>query len=304
MSTRPTTVRRLLAAVLLSCLAVAVGCGDSTAVPSDLAFSLQPPVATMVVGQQRDVGVAWAADMPADAQASWVVRPDSIVRIVTASTWGATLEARRVGTALVTLTVTSQGRAVSRDMVVAVDPLACPAAGAVVSPTAAAIAVGGRVQLSASSPYPPPCGSLGSRMTFRSLDSTIATVDVDGWVTGRRPGVVTIVASPPGNPGLTVAAQVTVLSATGSVADPPTVQPDRVDAVVGDTVRLRGAYARPPNAPSASPEVRFRSADSTVATVDATGLLRAVRVGQTHVRAIAVADTSVWTAVPVTVRQP
>ena len=128
MSKRPTTVRRLLAAVLLSRVAVAAGCGDSTSVPSDLAFSIQPPVATMVVGQQRDVGVAWEGDMPADAQASWVARPDSVVRIVTASTWGATLEARRVGTALVTLTVTSQGRAVSRDMVVTVDPRATLAA--------------------------------------------------------------------------------------------------------------------------------------------------------------------------------
>ena len=131
MSKRPTTAWRPLAAVPLSCLLVVAGCGESTAVPTDLAFSIQPPVATMVVGQQRDVGVAWEGDIPADAQASWVARPDSIVRIVTASTWGATLEARRVGTTLITLTVTSQGRAVARDMVVTVDPRVVPAVAAV-----------------------------------------------------------------------------------------------------------------------------------------------------------------------------
>src|SRR5688572_18822531 len=127
MSKRPSTARRVLAAVLLSCPTLA-GCGDSTAATAAsaaLAFSIQPPVASMVVAQQRDVGVAWEREIPADAQAQWTVRPDSIVRLVAASATGATLEARRVGTALVTLTVTSQGRAVARDMVVEVSPLAC-----------------------------------------------------------------------------------------------------------------------------------------------------------------------------------
>ena len=300
MSTRPSTARRLLAAVLLSSAALA-GCGDSTAASAGLAFTIQPPIASMVVGQQRDVVVAWASEIPADAQAQWEVRPDTIARLLAASTAGATIDARRAGTALVTLTVTSQGRAVARDMVLEVSPLACALIGPLVSPASVTTSVGGRVRLTVTRIQPPPCGSEDGRADFRMLDTSIATVDSLGEVTGRRIGATALIVSARGRPGLTTAVSVSVVGG-GGVPITPAVQPSVVDIAVGDTLRLRGTFPRPPNAPNQSTEVRFGSADTTIAAVDAGGLLRGVRAGQTFVRATAVADSSIWTAVPVTVR--
>jgi trimeric autotransporter adhesin len=210
MSIRSTTSRRHVAAVLLPLLLSIAGCGDTTGTAPGPRFTIQPPVASMVVGQQRDVGVAWEGEIPADAQASWVASPDTIVRLVAASTWGATLQARQVGTTLVTLTITSQGRAASRDMVVTVDPLVCLPIGPVVTPSTTTITVGARVQLAVSMVPPPPCGPADGSVTFTSSATAVAVVDSAGWVTGVSPGIATVTVRPRGNFGLSGSAQVTV----------------------------------------------------------------------------------------------
>ncbi len=276
-------------------------CDDGDARP-EYHLAASPAAVSISVRGQVAVGVQWIGEALPDARVTWSATPDSVVSVAGAGDV-ATLTGTRVGTTTVTATATDGRRVATASVAATVRPLACIPIGPIVTPAAATLAVGGRVQFSVSLVPPPPCGSADGRVDFRTVDSTVASVDTLGWVTGRRTGTTTLIVSPRGNPGVSASASITVIPG-GIIERNPVVQPTVVDVAVGDTVRLRGMQPQPPNAPpDASREVRFRSADTTVATIDAGGLLRAVRVGQTHVRVIAVADTSLWTAVPVTVRQ-
>ncbi|GLC26317.1 hypothetical protein [Roseisolibacter agri] len=290
---------RLLAALLLLTVAA---CDDAEIRP-DYRLASNPASVAMSVGQQVAVGVRWEGQPLPNAVVTWRASPDSIVGVVIGAGEVATLMGRRAGATVVTATATDGRQLVSAPVSVTVAPRACQLGGIMVSPAAAAVVVGGRAHFTVPLVPPPPCGSADGRVDFRIVDTTVASVDTLGSVTGRRIGVTTLLVSPRGNPGMTAAATITVVGG-GSIDPTPVVTPSMVDVVVGDTVRLRGTFPRFPNAPTGSSELHYRSADTTIVTITPDGLLRAVRVGQTHVRAIAVADSAYWTAVPVTVRAP
>jgi hypothetical protein len=285
-------------AAVVAALAAAA-CGDGLAVARAPRFGVDAPPAEMVVGQEAPVAVRWTDTPPADARVTWIAAPDSVLRIVAASPTGATLEARRVGSAAVTVTAGIGRSGTSYTFPVRVQAGQCLAAGFALQPASATIGVDGQVRVVVAPPGPL-CNGGDTVVTFRAQDTTIAVVDARGLVTGRRPGVTSIVASPSRNPGFTAVATVTVL-APGTMLGSIVVEPGLVDATVGDTVRLR-AFHRSPSGLAGGPAVRLSVADATTASVDADGLLRALRVGETHVRATATADTALWITVPVRVR--
>lgn len=72
---------------------------------------------------------------------------------------------------------------------ISVDPAFTAATGVSVTPTTAAKTVGGTQQLT---PTIAPGGATDTAVTYKSSDSTIATVDANGLVTAKKAGVATI----------------------------------------------------------------------------------------------------------------
>ncbi len=122
---------------------------------------------------------------------------------------------------------------------------------------------------------------------FRTSDTTVATVDNTGLVTSHRVGTVRLfVESPHGAVGGSV---VSVTQAVAHVSLPgDTIRLDALNAMVP-----LSAVARDPlGSIIANADFRYGSADSTIASVDASGLVRARANGSTRVWAIASAESS------------
>ena len=121
----------------------------------------------------------------------------------------------------------------------------------------------------------------GVAVAWASSDASVATVDASGQVTAADNGTATITARAGSASGT---ARVAVAQQASSV----TVSPAVVKlTALGDTVRL-SADARDANGhPLVQAVFEWRSSDETVARVDASGLVRAVREGMTTISATA-----------------
>ena len=117
-------------------------------------------------------------------------------------------------------------------------------------------------------------------MTWSSNNTAVANVNATGLVTAVANGTATITATA-GRASST--ATVTVAQAVAMVA----VAPATATLLTGDTLRLV-AEAFDENAhPVESAEFTWSSSDSSVATVDGSGLVRGVAEGVASVTAIA-----------------
>jgi len=128
-------------------------------------------------------------------------------------------------------------------------------------------------------------------MVWSSLSSTVARVDASGLVTGVQLGATTIRAS----------TRVGSMEADVSVL-PPTrvaIRPQATDLLLRDTVRLSAIVLNARGDTLHEPAIVWASADSAVATVDSTGLVRARAFGLAVIRAY-VRDTSSEALVAVT----
>ena len=119
----------------------------------------------------------------------------------------------------------------------------------------------------------------GTAVTWSSGDPTVATVDPTGLVTAAGNGTATITATSGSASG---SATVTVAQAVSAVAVSPAV-----DTLVarGDTVRLTAAASDANGHPVAEAEFSWASADTAVATVNATGLVTGVAAGEVDIAA-------------------
>ena len=142
----------------------------------------------------------------------------------------------------------------------------------------ASVTVGGSTQLSATT-------SDGSTVNWTSSDSTIATVDGSGKVTGAAAGTATITATSV-NGGTPAGCTVTVTA-------PVSVSLDKTSAEVevGKTITL-----------TASSAVTWTTSNSAVATVDANGTVTGVTAGTVTITATSTTDTSKTAACNVTVK--
>jgi hypothetical protein len=288
-------------AFVLTVAAIALACDDGVGVqapPPD--FALTPGNAALIAGGTLRFGIVWQGAAPPGAHVEWSVAPSSLGVVDSGGTFRATgsgigVYAATVRSALGTQTRVAQLTVLGRDC----------GGTIVLTPASGSVAVGGRLQLRGALATGPECVLVeGEALIYRSLDPAVASVDSVGVVTGLAPGIARVTVAARANPTVFALAQVTVL-VSGGFGDPPVVSPAFVSLVPGDTVRLRASYNVRPNAPvGTTRSVTFASRDSAVATVDSGGLVRAWRAGVTSVMVRAVADTAVFTAVPVTVRTP
>ncbi len=134
-----------------------------------------------------------------------------------------------------------------------------------------------------------------ANVTFKSQDETIATVDAQGNVTGVKEGTVKIdvttdVADVKGTCDVTV---------TGAAIVPTGITIDPLSVKVGGTKQIK--YTLQPEGATAN--VMFKSQDETIATVDAQGNVKGVKVGKVKIDVTTDVD-GVKGACDVTVEKP
>ena len=270
---------------LLAAAAWATGCGDGD---SPIAPPPDPPRPTTVV-----VGPATAelAALGATVQLTAEVRdqngqtmPAAVVAWSSGNASVATVNATGLVTAAANgvATVTATSEAATGSATVTVEQ----AVHAVtVSPAAdTLLAFGDTVRLAAEARDENGHTVAEAELSWASSDTAFATVDATGLVTAVGNGVATVTAT---SRAATGSATVTVEQAVRAVTVSPVA-----DTLVslGDTVRL-AAEARDGNGYAvAGSGFSWSSSDTTVATVDATGLVTAVANGAATV-------TATWEAV-------
>ena len=138
-----------------------------------------------------------------------------------------------------------------------------------------------------------PADATNPAVTYTSNDETIATVTDAGVVTGVGVGETTITIAATDGSGVTATINVTVngIDVTGITAEDVTV-------VNGETATISYTVA-PTNA--TDQRVTFTSADETIATVDADGVVTGTGVGETTITITSVSNPEVTAEITVTV---
>ncbi len=152
------------------------------------------------------------------------------------------------------------------------------------------VQVGGTLQLSASvSPSSAP-----QSVFWSSSDSSVATIDATGKVTGVKAGSVTITAKSAANINVTDSVAITVVTSGGgnvtsvTINDPNPSGPDQVQ--VGGTINL---FVTVVADPGVSKAVTWSSGDNSLATVDNNGIVTGVAAGTVTITATSAVDNSV-----------
>ena len=161
-----------------------------------------------------------------------------------------------------------------------------------ISPETTTIEVGETKQLTAAVL---PNDAENKEIEWSSSDTSVATVDANGLVTGVASGEVTITATAKDGSRVTGTAQVTV--STGLV-ESIAVKPYTCEIEVGSKKQLT-ATVSPSDADNK--EVEWSSSNTSVATVDANGLVTGVAAGEATITATAKDGSGVTGTAKVTV---
>ena len=171
------------------------------------------------------------------------------------------------------------------------DPTPVPASPTTVtvSPLTAELDVGETVQLAAVVRDQNSSVMAGAAVTWTSSASSVATVDPSGLVTGVAEGTATITASAGGAQGT---ARITVVSVMQPVVSVEVSSPAELNALgeplqLGETLQLSAEALDENGQAVAGVEFSWKSSNTSVATVDATGLVTGVAEGTATITASA-----------------
>ncbi len=155
-----------------------------------------------------------------------------------------------------------------------------PVDAVAVSPNPGSVNVADTLQLQATLTDAADNELTGRSVTWESSDDTIATVDANGMVSGLKGGDVTITAT---SEGVSGTAQVTVANPVDTVE----VSPDPLTMNVLDTHQMTANLADAAGNALTGRTVTWRSDDTSVATVDASGVVTAKSAGTVNISATA-----------------
>ncbi len=251
----------------------ASGSGSVTVVQAVSAVAVSPAADTLVARGDTVRLRAEASDANghavAGAEFAWASGDTAVATV------DATGLATAAGNGTVTITATSGGASGSASLTVvqAVSAVA-------VSPAAdTLVAWGDTVRLRAEASDANGHAVEGAEFTWASGDTTVATVDATGLATAAGNGTVTITATSGGASG---SASLTVVQAVSAVA----VSPAAGTLVArGDTVQLRAEASDANGHAVEGADFTWASGDTTVATVDATGLATGIGSGEVEITA-------------------
>jgi uncharacterized protein YjdB len=252
--------------------------------------SIDPPVSTVIVGSSTPLKATvqdLTGSLLPDASVIWTVKDP---QVATVSSSGV-VSALAVGSTQVA--ASSGGRSGLATITVQRPPVA----NVVVHPAQVEALAGAHAQLSAAA-YDAGNTVLADRqIAWSSSNERVATVDGTGLVTAIAAGTATISATSEAKSGTA-----TVTVNEGPVAS-VTVIPGTVAMVVGQTAPLAVATHNASGATVTGRAVVWSSSSTTVASVDANGLVTAVHAGSTTITATSegVAGTAALTVANVPV---
>jgi uncharacterized protein YjdB len=276
------TVKGLKAGAALI-VATANGVSDtSTATISSTALSvvaveITPDTASVIVGQSLTLtATAIASDSTtvAGQSTTWSSSNTSIATVTS------TGSVKGVAPGKASVMAVSGGVSSTAAVTVSSAP-AVPVASVSVTPTTASITVGHTTQLSATTLDSTGATLTGRSVTWTSSDASIATVSSTGLVTGVGAGTATVSATSEGQVG---ASTVTVAPSTVAVA---TVTMSKTSATLatGQTLQLVATAKDASGNILTGRTTTWSSSSSSVASVSSSGLVQAITVGSTSIKA-------------------
>jgi uncharacterized protein YjdB len=173
-----------------------------------------------------------------------------------------------------------------------------PVASVSVSPSTASLTVGGTSTLSATLRDASGNTLSGRIVGWSTSDQAVATVSQSGVVTGVAAGSTTITATSEGQTGT---ASITVTSGGPGPLAAITLTPTSLSLVVGGTQQVIATALDASGTVLSGVSISWSSANSSVATVNQSGLVAGAGAGNTTVTA---SSGSVSASVPVTVTAP
>lgn len=241
-----------------------------------------------LVMKKGDKAQLTATVQPENASNKAVIWTSSNESIATVSSSGL-VRALTVGDATITAKSAADGSVMATCLVSVKQPMTSISLGL----TSFQIQMEESYQLQVS--YYPANTTDDKTVTWTSADTKIATVDQNGLVSAVSPGTTTITARV-GNftAEATVVVKPILISQIG-------ISGWRNPLVVGDTIRLT-ATVYPSNA--ANKNVKWSSDNESVATVDASGVVRAVGVGTATIKAASCDGSGAYSTGTVTVEAP
>lgn len=240
---------------------------DITVQPSVTSITVDPATASLPIGGYKTLHATIAPTNLSGVTLQWKSSNESVVKIVESSALTATIQGVAGGHAVIS--------AINQDNVVVgychVD-IQQSVTGITLSETSSIVGLSMKnLQLRATVT---PDNALNKTVNWSSTDTTKASVNANGLVTFLKPGTVTIVATSADNPSAVAYCNLTIQVPAVSISLDETVK----TMYVGQSARL--AYVVLP-ANASNNAVVWTSTNTSVATVDAGGLVSAKSVGTT-----------------------
>ncbi|WP_373065317.1 beta strand repeat-containing protein [Gemmatimonas sp.] len=236
-------------------------------------LDITPAAATLFRGDTRQLGVSFDAD-PGVSQA--VVWRTSDAAVAAVSSEGL-VSGVSTGTAIITAISAADTTKRATSLFTVRSSVTVN-----VSPTAATVDVGATRTIVATVTSE---NGLPTAITWRTSNASVASVSAAGVVTGVTAGTADVIAVSVADTLQRATSTITVAAVVRSVS----VTPGSSSLQAGQTVQLAPTVVA--DAPL-STAVRYRSANSAVASVSASGLVTAVANGSTSIVVLSVADSS------------
>ncbi len=225
-----------------------------------IGVTVSPSPLNLVLGGTGNV-TATVAPSSASQSVTWSSSDTSIATVNAASGL-----VTAVGIGIATITATAAGGVTGTT---SVDVSYAPATGVTVFPSPLNLVLGGTTGNVYASVAP---STASQSVTWSSSDTSIATVNAaSGLVTAKGKGIATITATALGGVTGTTSVDVSYAPATSVTVFPPSNS-----LPIGDQVYLTATVAP---ATYANPSVTWSSSDTSIATVNASGVVTAVGIG-------------------------
>ena len=245
-------------------------------------LDITPAAATIFKGDTRQLGVSFNAD-PGVSQA--VVWRTSNAGVAAVSSEGL-VSGVSAGTAIITAISAADTTKRATSLFTVRNSVLVS-----VSPTAATIDVGATRTLVATVTSE---SGLSTAVTWRTSNPSVASVSATGMVSGVAAGTADVIAIAVADTTQRATSTITVVPVVRSVS----VTPNASALQIGQTVQLVPSVVA--DAPL-STAVRYRSTNSAVASVSASGLVTALADGSTSIVVLSIADSARRTTAVMTV---
>lgn len=236
--------------------------------PSVTKVTLDPKQLTLGIGKYEVIQASIEPSSLKGVSLKWASSNEDVLVITESGKLSVTVKGVAGGNAVVT--------AINQDNVVVgfcnVEVLE-PVKGLVLSETEVTSRIGSNVQLRATIT---PDNATNQNVTWKSSNPKVATVSANGLVTMKSAGTTSIICTSVDNPSIQAFCNVRVLKAVSGVY----LDIDSKEMYVGENYRL--TYLVTPSDAS-TPTVIWESTNSSVVTVDNTGMLTAKAVGQAEI---------------------